>query len=322
MDLKEIQKLPKVELHLHLDGSLSLDLAKKLTNKSLNELKEEMIAKDKCESLTEYLTKFDTPISLMQTKENLTLSAQTLVNDLALQNVVYAEVRFAPMFHTQNGLTYEEIVEAVLNGLNKNSNIKTNLILCLMRGFPEENNLKTIEVAKKYLNKGVCAIDLAGDEIKYPTSNYLKYFEIAKKENIPFTIHAGESRGADEVEVAISTGTKRIGHGIHSIEDISVINKLKYNNVLLEVCPTSNIQTNSIDTYKKHPINDLYHMGVQISINTDNSTVSNVSLSEEYLKLHTTFNFTKDDFNKINAMALNHAFITEKEKEILLKKFS
>ena len=81
MDLKEIQKLPKVELHLHLDGSLSLDLAKKLTNKSLNELKEEMIAKDKCESLTEYLTKFDTPISLMQTKENLTLAAQTLVND-------------------------------------------------------------------------------------------------------------------------------------------------------------------------------------------------------------------------------------------------
>lgn len=322
MDLKEIQKLPKVELHLHLDGSLSLDLAKKLTNKSLNELKEEMIAKDKCESLTEYLTKFDTPISLMQTKENLTLAAQTLVNDLALQNVVYAEVRFAPMFHTQQGLTYEEIVEAVLNGLNKNSNIKVNLILCLMRGFPEENNLKTIEVAKKYLNKGVCAIDLAGDEIKYPTSNYLKYFEIAKKENIPFTIHAGESRGADEVDVAISTGTKRIGHGIHSIEDINVINKVKDNNVLLEVCPTSNIQTNSIDTYKKHPINDLYHMGVQISINTDNSTVSNITLSEEYLKLHTTFNLTKDDFNKINVMALNHAFITEKEKEILLKKFS
>lgn len=322
MDLKEIQKLPKVELHLHLDGSLSLDLAKKLTNKSLNELKEEMIAKDKCESLTEYLTKFDTPISLMQTKENLTLAAQTLVNDLALQNVVYAEVRFAPMFHTQQGLTYEEIVEAVLNGLNKNSNIKVNLILCLMRGFPEENNLKTIEVAKKYLNKGVCAIDLAGDEIKYPTSTYLKYFEIAKKENIPFTIHAGESRGADEVDVAISTGTKRIGHGIHSIEDINVINKVRDNNVLLEVCPTSNIQTNSIDTYKKHPINDLYHMGVQISINTDNSTVSNISLSEEYLKLHTTFNFTKDDFNKINVMAINHAFITEKEKEILLKKFS
>lgn len=322
MDIKEIQRLPKVELHLHLDGAFSLDLAKKLTNKSFEELKKEMIAKDKCENLTEYLTKFDTPISLMQTKENLTLVSETLVNDLEKQNVVYAEIRFAPMFHTQEALTYEEVVEAVLLGLKKNSNIKVNLILCLMRGFPEENNLKTIEVAKKYLNKGVCAIDLAGDEIKYPTSSYLKYFEIAKKENIPFTIHAGESRGADEVDVALSTGTKRIGHGIHSIEDPKILRKLKDNNVLLEVCPTSNIQTNSIETYKKHPINDLYYFGIQISINTDNSTVSNISLSEEYLKLHTTFNFTKNDFNKINVMALNHAFISEQEKEILLKKFS
>ena len=320
MDLKEINKIPKVELHLHLDGSISLDIASKLSNIPINELKNKMIAKDKCENLSEYLTKFSFPISLMQTKENLTLITKDLINRLIKQNVVYAEIRFAPMFHTELGLSYEEVVEAVLEGMESNK-IKTNLILCLMRGMKDDNNLKTIEVAKKYLNKGVCAIDLAGDEIKYPTSNYVKYFEIAKKENIPFTIHAGESRGADEVMCAVNIGAKRIGHGVHCVEDESIVDIVKNNNVLLEICPTSNIQTNSIKSYNVHPIKELYEKGINICINTDNSTVSNIDLNNEYLKLHNILNFDLEDFKKINIMSINNAFISNKEKESLLKLF-
>jgi len=320
MNLEQIYKLPKIELHLHLDGSLPLETASKLSNLSIEELKSIMIAKDKCENLTKYLTKFDFPISLMQTKENLEIISEELVNSLEKQNVIYAEIRFAPMFHVNKGLSYEEVVESVLKGLKKNTNVKTNLILCLMKGFSEDNNLKTLEIAKKYLNKGVCAIDIAGDEIKHPNSDYSKFFNLAKKENIPFTIHAGESRGADEVLSAINLGAKRIGHGVHSIEDEDVLKIIKDKNILLEVCPTSNIQTNSIVSYEKHPISELYEKGIPLSINTDNSTVSNISLSEEYFKLHNILGFNIEDFKKINMMAIKHAFLSKEEKEVLLKR--
>ena len=278
------EKLKKIELHLHLDGSISLELASVLSGLSIEELKPKMIAPDKCENLSEYLIKFDFPISLMQTKENLKLIAKELANRLEKQNVIYAEIRFAPMFHTKEGLTYEEIINAVLEGLNSNNNIKTNLVLCMMRGFSKEENLKTIAIAEKYLTKGVCAIDLAGAEDKYPLDEYLELFEIASSKGIPFTIHAGENGEADEVKKAIDVGAKRIGHGIHSIDSIEVLNLIKEKNILLEICPTSNVQTNSVDKYKNHPIKKLYDLGIPLCINTDNSTVSNISLTEEYIK--------------------------------------
>lgn len=315
--IEKLKKLPKVELHLHLDGSIPLEVASKLSGLPKDKLKEKMIAPDKCHNLSEYLTKFDFPIELMQTKENLTLISKSLADYLESENVIYAEIRFAPMFHTNKGLTYEEVIEVVLEGL-KNSKVKTNLILCMMRGLPKENNLKTIEVAEKYLNRGVCAIDLAGAEDKYPLAEYLELFEIAKTKNIPFTIHAGENGSATEVEKAVKVGAKRIGHGIHAIDSIDVLKILKNNDILLEICPTSNVQTNSVDIYDNHPIKKLYLSDIAISINTDNKTVSNITLTEEYLKLYNRFNFNLDDFNIMNKNAIKHAFITEEEKEELL----
>lgn len=316
---EELIKLPKIELHLHLDGSVSIELASQLTGLNIEELKNVMIAPNKCENLSEYLTKFDFPGSLMQTKENLTLISKDLVDRLAKQNVIYAEIRFAPMFHTKGYLTYEEIIESVLEGLHSNPNVKTNLILCMMRGLPREENLKTIEIAKKYLNRGVCALDLAGAEDKYPIDNYTELFEIAKSKNIPFISHAGENGSANEVRKAINIGAKRIGHGIHSIDDIEVLKLIKEKNILLEICPTSNIQTNSIDKYENHPIEKLYKLDIPLCINTDNSTVSNISLTEEYLKLSDYFNFTIKDYKQMNINAINSSFLNSKEKEELLK---
>ena len=321
MDIEDFVKIPKIELHLHLDGSVSLDIAAELSNRSIDEVKIAMTAKDKCADLGEYLTKFSFPISLMQTEERLEIISRDLVNRLASQNIVYAEIRFAPMFHTEKGLSYEKIIESVLKGLKSNSSIKTNLILCLMRGMSDENNLKTIEMAKKYLNNGVCALDLAGDEKKYPISDCVKYFELAKKQNIPFTIHAGESRGAEEVEAAIKLGAKRIGHGIHCFEKENVIELVKKNSVLLEVCPTSNVQTNAVNLYKNHPIKELYNRGVCVCVNTDNATVSNINISEEYKKLHDEFGFEIEDFNKMNIDAIRNSFLNDEEKEKLLKIF-
>lgn len=317
--LEKIRKIPKVELHLHLDGSISKEVASKISGLLEKEIISKMIAKDKCENLSEYLTKFDFPISLMQTKENLYEISKDLVNRLEKESVIYAEIRFAPMFHTREGLDYDEIIQSVLAGLRSNSHIKTNLILCMMRGMPKELNLATIDIAEKYLNNGVCALDLAGAEDKFPLEEYLDLFKIAREKNIPFTIHAGENGPASEVQRAIEVGAKRIGHGIHSIESKEVLELIKEKDILLEICPTSNVQTNAVETYKKHPIYEFYKKEIPVSINTDNITVSNVTISEEYLKLKNIFDFKIEDFKKMNENAIKHAFIDERTKEKLLK---
>lgn len=316
---QEIENLKKIELHLHLDGSVEISRISNITNENIQSLKNKMIAKEKCQNLSEYLTKFDIPLSCMQTKENLITIAKELVDYLETQNVIYAEIRFAPMFHTQKDLSYEEVVESVLKGLNMNKKVKTNLILCMMRGMPKENNLKTIDIAEKYLNKGVCALDLAGAEDKYPLNEYVDLFEIIKKKNIPYTIHAGENGNHKEIELAINIGTKRIGHGIHAYESTETQKLLKEKNILLEICPTSNIQTNAIDKYINHPIYNFYKEGLNICINTDNKTVSNITLNEEYLKLYNTFNFTIKDFKQMNINAIKNSFLTKEEQEELIK---
>lgn len=318
--IEDIKKMPKIELHLHLDGSVSLKIASKLSNKPIKDLEETMIVKKNCASLSEYLTKFNFPKSLMQTRESLYEIARDLTNYLEEENIVYAEVRFAPIFSTKEGLSLEDVVDSVLKGLNSNKNIKTNLILCMMRGESYENNLKIISLAEKYLNKGVCAIDLAGAEDKYPLKLYEDLFKEAKKKNIPFTIHAGENTSYKEVKKAISLGAKRIGHGIFSIQDEETLKLLKEKDILLEICPTSNVNTNVIKKYEDHPIYKLYQKNIPISINTDNKTVSNVTLNDEYEKLSKTFNFTYQDFKKINEIALKHSFLSEQEKEEILKK--
>ncbi len=318
--IDELKKLPKVELHLHLDGSIPIDLASQLSHCSVKELEKEMIADDKCENLSEYLTKFDFPIQLMQTKENLIEIANALVNELASENVIYAEIRFAPNFHTKEGLSLDEIVHAVLEGMARNKQVKTNLILCMMRGASFEENQKIITLAQNYLGRGVCAVDLAGAEDQYPLEEYLPLFSLAKEKNIPFTIHAGENGSASEVEKAVLIGASRIGHGIHAIDDEKVLSLIKEKNILLEICPTSNVQTNAIDVYPNHPIKKLYQQGVSLNINTDNRTVSHISLTNEYTKLYETFSFSLLDYQKMNENAILHSFLSNEEKKELLKK--
>ena len=313
----KIKALKKIELHVHLVGSCLISTLNKFSGIDEGNLKKEVTAKDKCENLSEYLTKFDLATSYLQNKDNLRMAAKDLVDYLEKENVIYAEIRFAPMLHTKAGLTYEEIIDSVLEGLESNQNVKTNLILCMMRGFPLESNLKTIEAAEKYLNKGVCALDFAGAEDKYPLDEYSDLFEIVRSKNMPFTIHAGENGDYNEVNKAIREGAARIGHGIHTIDSLYTLNLVKDSNVLLEICPTSNVQTNSVDVYENHPIERLYKNGVRVCINTDNRTVSNISLNEEYFKLYETFGFTLDDFRNMNMYAIDGAFLTEKEKEEL-----
>lgn len=315
-----IKNMPKVELHLHLDGSLDVDYIKRKYNLTDKEIKDKMIADEKCQDLNDYLTKFDFPIEIMQTKEELESAVYNLLIKLKNQNVIYAEIRFAPQFHTKKGLSQEEVVKTVINAKEK-VNINCNFILCIMRGKDNENaNYETVEVARKYLNKGVCALDLAGAEAIFKTDKYEKIFKYVKDNNIPFTIHAGEADGVDSIKSAIKFGAKRIGHGVRAIEDNELIEQIKKENIVLEVCPTSNIQTCICNNYASHPISRLYFSGVKTTINTDNMTVSNTTLEKEYIMLLENTKLTIKDIINMNINAINAAFISVNEKKELIQK--
>jgi len=307
--------IPKVELHLHLDGSVRPNTVAEILDMDLDIVKSQMIAPRKCKDLNEYLTKFDLPVLAMQSEDNLERIAYELVQDLQKDNVIYAEIRFAPLKHT-NFLTPNLVVESVLKGLKKGK-IPTKLILCCMRNDSIEENKKVIDLALKY--KGdVVAVDLAGAEALYKTSSFKELFEYANRNNIPFTIHAGEADGYDSIKSAINFGAKRIGHGVLSINYPDILEELKNNDILLEICPSSNIQTNIYEFIDEHPILELYKKGVLVSINTDNRTVSNVTLEDEYNFLKEKFSYL--DFCKMNLDAIKHSFLTEREKEVLIKK--
>ena len=318
--MKNINNFPKIELHLHLDGSVMIETAKKLCNKNIEQIKDEMIASEKCENLSDYLTKFSLPISIMQTKEELEEISKELGNNLLADGVIYAEIRFAPINHILKGLKLEEVVESVLNGL-KCVPLKTNLILCMMRNSSFEENKIVVELASHYLNKGVVALDLAGDEYKYKTKDFKKIFDYANKLGVPFTIHAGEADGVSSIHSAISFGAKRLGHGIRCIENNSTLEYIKNNNILLEICPTSNVQTRVVESLNKHPIKYLYENGIKTCINTDNRTVSNVTLSNEYERLIKDLDFSFEMLKEMNLNAIKYSFLSDNEKEILEKEY-
>jgi len=315
---EEIKRMPKVELHLHLDGSVRTSTASKILNQDVTS---KMKVNSDVTDLNNYLEKFTIPVSLMQTKENLIRISRELAEDLKAENIIYAEIRFAPLKHLEQGLTPEEVIDSVLEGL-KRVNIKTNLILCAMRGDTAENNRLVVDLVKKYLNKGVCALDLAGAEALFKTKDYQELFKYATSLSVPFTIHAGEADGIESIESALSFGAKRLGHGVRAGENKETLQKIIENNITLEVCPTSNINTSIFPSYKEHNIRILYDAGVKVTINTDNRTVSNITITEEYIRLKNSFNFTIKDFNNMNINALNAAFLTEEEKELLRKQLT
>ncbi len=310
--------MKKIELHVHLDGSVRPKTISELLNIDLKEAFNLSCLDHQANSLKEYLTKFAIPLKAMQTKENLKRIAKELAQDLLKDDVIYAEIRFAPHKHLENNLSLDEVITSVLEGLREVP-LKTNLILCMMREYSFTKNLEVLKLAKKYLNKGVVAIDLAGNEALYPVLNYQKLFTIAKKENIPYTIHAGEADGPESVINAINLKAKRIGHGIRAIESKEALKLIKEQNITLEVCPKSNLDTNIYNTLSKHPLLNLYQKNIHTTINTDNRTVSNITLNETYQTLKDTFNFTTDDFLQMNKWAIEAAFISPKEKQELLQ---
>lgn len=301
--------MKKIELHLHLDGSLDLDYAKELMGRDVYA---EMVSEHST-NLKEYLQKFSLPGELLQDYKNIVEFSYRLAKTLEKEEVIYAEVRFCPLFHDKK-ISVDRVITGIREGFSKVPSVKINLIFCMMRHFDFETNYRIIKLTKKYLGNGVCAIDLAGDEAGYSTRSFKVLFDIIRENDIPFTIHAGEAASYESVKEAVGFGAKRIGHGIRSIEDKETVNLLINKNVFLEICPKSNVDTRAVETIDKHPIKKLVELGVRVTINTDNRTVSNTSLDGEYQLLKDNFGFTDDDILQFNLNAINAAFLSREEK--------
>lgn len=326
----KFKNAPKIELHCHLDGSLRIntviDLIKKenleLKNLDYDQIKSELIVPDDCPSLNDYLKRFDIPNMLMQSKENLKRIAYELMEDASLENVKYIEVRFAPLLHKNNGLYVEEIIESVLEGLREGErdfNVKSNLILSLLRHMDVESAYEVIEGGKNFIGKGVVALDLAGGEEKGFVHKFVDAFKLAREYGYKVTIHAGETGFAENVSDAINLlKAERIGHGVAILNDTDVYKLVKDNNIVLEMCPKSNVQTKAVKEYSKHPIKEFLDDGLYVNLSTDNRTVSNVTLTEECNSIDSIHSLTENDIKKLYINSIKGAFCTNETKEWLM----
>ena len=315
------KKYAIIDLHLHLDGSMSLECARSLATKQGialpddEELLSRLRVSDDCRDLNEYLERFELPLSLLQTADAISESVERLCNELKAQGLVYAEIRFAPQLHLQKGLTQEDVVLAAIAGLNRSS-FFASLILCCMRGADNrEANIETVRLVEKYLGKGVCAVDLAGAEALFPNENFVDVIEYARSLSLPMTLHAGEALGADSVASAIELGADRIGHGVRSIEKPELLKLLSEKKIALELCPTSNLNTRVLDDLKDYPIRTFFDADVMITVNTDNMSVSATSLAEEYQKLADALELTEAELKKIALCSISATFLDSKGRE-------
>jgi len=328
MNVKDIKK---VELHLHLDGSLRpetvIDIAKKdgiiLPTYEVCELKKYLSVDETNKDLVEYLKKFDLPLKVMQSKENLRRVTLELLEDLAKDNYIYVELRFAPHLHLQKGLKIEEVVESVIAGIveaEKLYGIKANILLCIMRHMDVALGYEIIDLAKKYLGQKVCGIDLAGDEFNYSVMLFEKVFEKAREEKIPFTIHSGEARGSESIIDALKVGAKRMGHGIRAFENKDLIEELKEKKITLECCPISNLNTQIFKDFHDYPLKNYLNEGLKATINSDNRTVSDTNYQKEIDFLEKFTPLSLEEIKLANKNALEGAFISKHEKEQLIKR--
>jgi len=319
--------IPRVELHLHLDCSLSFNVVSRLDPAiSRAEYAAEFVAPEQCASLADFLTRAPRGFQLMQTAESLRLVTEDVFAQLQADRVLYAELRFAPLLHLERGLTPEAVVEIVDRATEsciRSTGIEARLILCTLRHYNEEQSLLTARLVEQFRGSRVAALDIAGDEAGFPIDPHIAAFRYAAERGLHRTAHAGEARGADSVrETLRAFSPTRIGHGVRSIEDASLVDHLRRERIHLEVCPTSNVQTRTTPTYAEHAIDRLFRAGVSLGINTDTRTITNVTLEQEYGRLRAHFSWGEREFLTCNREALRAAFIDEPLRARLLERLT
>jgi adenosine deaminase len=330
IEQKIIKKMPKTDLHCHLDGSVRIetiiDLARQqkveLPSFDPKELKRMLIPGTNCKSLEEYLRPFDITLKVLQDPESLSRVAFELAEDAARENIWYLEVRYSPVLHTHKGMKLPEIVEAVRHGLEraeKKYHIKTGIIICGMRNINPQTSLILAELAVAYKNKGVVGFDLAGVEESYPAKHHREAFYQILNNNINCTAHAGEAYGAESIHQALHyCGAHRIGHGTRLKEDGDLLNYVNDHRIPMEICLTSNIQTKAAPSFQKHPLKFYFDYGLRVTINTDNRLVSNTTMTKELHLAAKYADWNMNDLKTVIVAGFKSAFLPMRDKAILL----
>jgi adenosine deaminase len=342
----QIKRLPKALLHDHSDGGLRpetiIEIAQKIGYKKLPTDDPKKLAdwfEESCNShsLVRYLETFSHTIAVMQSQEAIIRVSRECAVDLARDSVVYAEVRGAPELFTEQGLTFDQVVEATLEGYKQGmaeaaregNKIRVESLLCGMR----QNNRSQEAAAAvvKYRNKGVVGFDIAGPEDGFPPTNQLETFEYLRKENAHFTIHAGEAYGLPSIWEAIQIcGAERLGHGVRIIDDIDysgdkpklgpLASYVRDRRIPLELCPTSNLQTGAAKTYSEHPIGILAKLRFRVTLNTDNRLMSRTSMSNEMIQCVKSFGWKFADLQRVTVNSLKSSFIPFEERLEIIEK--
>ena len=325
-----LRRIPKAELHCHLDGSVRpetlLELGREykvpMPRNSAEELRDYMLVSD-AKSLEDYLKRFEVTVSVMQTAEAIERIAYELGADAAADGVRYIEVRNAPILNSRGKLDMGEALEAQINGLaraEKDHGVIARSIVCSLRQLPPETSLELAQLAVAYKEKGVVAFDLAGGEAGFPASAHSDAFAYARKHNLAVTIHAGEGDGARSVRDAVhKCGANRLGHATRLIEDPELTQYVNDRRIGLEICLTSNVQTHAAKSYETHPLRQYFDRGMNLTLNTDNRLMSGTTLTDEYVYAAKRLDF---NFDELCTMALNgfeSAFLPWEQRVQLLE---
>jgi adenosine deaminase len=331
LSLETLRAAPKVLLHDHLDGGLRpatiIDLARDQKYRGLpttdpGELARWFHASAASGSLSLYLRGFAHTIAVMQTVDAIERVAYECGEDLARDGIIYAEIRYAPVFSRQGGLNLEQVVEAVVRGFERAEGrypITLRQIICAMRD--RTDSLEMAELAIAFRERGVVGFDIAGEEAGHPPKAHLEAFQLCRRENFSITIHAGEAFGPPSIWQALQyCGAHRIGHGVRLIEDMAIVDQavvklgplaayMKDKRIPLELCPSSNVDTGAVPSLEDHPIRQFMEQRFRVTVNTDNRLMSDVTLSEEFRRLSGAFALTLDDVEKLTLNAMKSAFI-------------
>jgi adenosine deaminase len=334
LPLAFFERLPKTDLHVHLDGSLRaetiLELAAEqgveLPATDLAGLRKALHAGENTGSLVKYLEAFDITLRVMQTDDALYRVAYELAEDAAAENVRYMEVRYSPMLHTREGLRLTQIVETVLRGLHDaelTHGIESKLILCGIRNISSASSLEMAELVVAYKGRGVVGFDLAGAEYDYPAKDHHEAFALVRRNNINVTIHAGEAYGPPSIAQALhDCGAHRIGHGCRLREDGDLLHYVVDHRIPLECCPSSNVQTGAIASLSTHPLRLYKNLGARVTINTDNRLITDTTVSKELWLSHTQIGLSWVDLQQIILNGFKSAFLPFHEKRRYLASVS
>jgi adenosine deaminase len=331
LSLDVIRRLPKAELHCHLDGSMRprtvLELAAeqgvKLPTTNLAKLTRLMQAGKRTRNLGDYLKIFDLTLSVLQQKEALYRTAYELVEDCAEENVRHLEVRYSPILHRKKRLPFPDIVDPVIAGLRDAGakyNVSTGVIICGIRSMSPKVSIQLAELAVAYKGRGVLAFDLAGQERDYPAKAHREAFQLILKHNINSTVHGGEAFGAASIAQALHyCGAHRIGHGTRLKEDPDLLRYVRDHRIPLEMCLSSNIQTRAVNRIQDHPCGEYFRQGLRVTLNTDNRLMSATTVSEEIALAARAFKFSPYELKRIVINGFKSAFLPYPQKARMLR---